>query len=239
MQIEREGRGVQFHQEPKKLQDKKPQSSFEQKWIEFMQEVITRGAFSRPHGARYKVWLRQEDIITSRLKGESIESISQRFKKPVRWVTAQLRYGSEKVYDDSPEELRQRYPRESLFPKRSEIIRLRRKERDMTLAVQLQREDLNKEELQELMAKVGYNFYRRHKGLFIEVLKMAKDVGFKRPSVVNLDLIVDVLEKDGGVVVGACHRSGGKMLILLKQDYEAAREILELSEKLSHLLEGD
>lgn len=252
MRIERED--LRFPSKPKMMHDQErplhpaeakalgefrgqPRSSLEKRWIEFMQEVISRGAFLRPHGARSKVWLRQQDIMMSRLRGESIESISQRFGKPVDWVTAQLRYGTERVWNNIPEELRQKHPKGSLFPKRSEMITLRRKENDMTLASQLQREDLNREELQELMAKVGYNFYRRHKELFIKVLKLARDVGFKRPSVADLDLIVDVLKRDGGVVITTCHRSGTKIPIFLEQDYFDARYTVESSEKLKNLIE--
>lgn len=104
------------------------------------------------------------------------------------------------------------------------------------LAGQLQRDDLNKNELQELMGRVGHEFYRRHKELFVPLDDLIRKAGYDFTRLTPREPFVDVLEKDGGIVVGRYHlkekRRVRPVYFILKVDQGDALLTLENSQEL-------
>lgn len=203
--------------------------------FKFVVETKDKGVhLIRPQGVSRKVFDRQIDIVKRRiLERESKESVGQGYGKPINWVDIELREGLDRLWSYSPEQLRTEIPRETILPRRSQSYRLKREKGEEDLASQLQREDLNKEQLREIKPKIGERFYSRHKELFMRIPKIIKKSGLLPAT--PADLAAAVLEKEGGVVVFSYHEKKryGRVKtchLVLIHDVKDSVDILESSE---------
>lgn len=214
--------------------------SFEENQYRFYTIVRQQGIhLNSPPKISKRVLERRNDILKRKIEeGEDFESIARAYGRFQPWVKIQFRLGLNMLWDKSPEEVQMEFPRETLIPNSVDGLRQAIKEKEDNLVAQLQRDDLNKEELQALMAKVGPKFYKRHQDLFVTVFQLARDTGFKLRSErakhwpFIAKLLVGVLETEG-VVVGRCN---GAIPIVSKQDYKDSMDILATSKEVEELL---
>lgn len=246
-----ERRIPQFNLEPKSQQGQKPklrpaQRDFEQEArspldearFKFLVEAMDKKVhLIKPQGVSKKVFHRQFDIVERLILGrESKESVGQGYGKPINWVDIELRQGLDRLWSYSPEQLRTEIPRETILPSKSKSNRLKREAGEEDLASQLQREDLNKEQLWEIKPKIGERFYRGHKELFMRLRKLIKKSGLLPTT--PADLVAAVLEQEGGVVVFSYHgkkedkRGVKTCYLVLIHDVDPSVDTLKSSERL-------
>lgn len=191
---------------------------------------------SRTGGISRKVLERQNDIAKRCiLDHESAESVSETYGRSPRWVEGQLDQALKRFLLNSPKDVGRRIPGETVLPSRAEINRLKREAGEEHLASQLQREDLNKEQLREIKPKIGRSFYSRHKRLFIRLPDLIKKSGL--PPTTPADLAAVELEQDG-IAVFSYHernerdeRASVRYLVLM-HDVDPSVDTLKSSEVL-------
>jgi len=217
-------------------QDQPPESSFLQARRQFLKEAMDEGVFAnKPEGMTRKVWKRWKDIAVSIAGGESSEEVARRYGKPDVWMNAQLGKVTGWFWDNSPEHLRRRIPKETILPTPAQIVKERKRRQDETIASQLSDPYLTKEQLRAIKPKVGEAFYRRHKELFMRMPKLIKESGLLPTT--PADLAAEVLEEEGGVAVFSYRdkQRDGRVKVchlVLVPDVNDSKEILRISDKL-------
>jgi len=157
----------------------------------------------RTVGTSKKVLERQNDIAKRRvLDLESVESVSETYGKSPGWVEAQLDQALKRLLNNSPEELRIKYPQETLFKTSKEKAReTLSKQKGETVASQLDDPNLSKEELKKLVPSVNRQFYDKNRRLFYRLESLLSEADRDLPASGDLSAIAGKLKQDGGVVL--------------------------------------